>query len=175
MNLANFLPVGLASLTVLAIALPNLKTQSPSTQPALAQSPTNQTSPATSPRRLTIKVSVAEPSDLKVKEGDRIKTGKLIADRSRERQRLTSQKQQFTLSLQKLQSFTPFPPTPPQPVPALKALPPMSYLEHEAEGERAKAAIASVESELETQKVNNALPKALRSEPHLYLMIARVK
>jgi len=49
----------------------------------------------------------------------------------------------------------------------------MSYLEHEAEGEKAKAAIASVESELETQKVDNALPKALRSEPHPYLMIAR--
>jgi Na+-translocating ferredoxin:NAD+ oxidoreductase RnfC subunit len=39
---------------------------------------------------ILIKVSVAEPSDLKVKEGDRIKAGQLIADRSRERSRITS-------------------------------------------------------------------------------------
>jgi multidrug efflux pump subunit AcrA (membrane-fusion protein) len=98
MNLANLLPVGLASLTALAIALPNLKAESPQTTPQ----PITQPTPAqTSPRRLTIKVSVAEPSDLKVKEGDRIKTGQLIADRSRERTRLNSQKQQLTLSLQK--------------------------------------------------------------------------
>jgi hypothetical protein len=31
-------------------------------------------------------------------------------------------------------------------------LPPTSYLEHEAEGEKAKAAISSVESEIETKK-----------------------
>ena len=35
-----------------------------------------------SPRRLTIKISVAEPGDLKVKEGEQVKTGQLIADRS---------------------------------------------------------------------------------------------
>jgi ABC-type uncharacterized transport system auxiliary subunit len=76
---ANLLPVGIATLTAVAIALPNLKAQSPqtTTQPTLTQQ-----APSTSPRRLTIKVSVAEPSDLKVKEGDRIKTGQLIADRS---------------------------------------------------------------------------------------------
>jgi hypothetical protein len=139
MNLANLLPVGIASLTAVALALPNLKAQSPQTTP---QPTLTQQSPSTSPRRLTIKVSVAEPSDLKVKEGDRIKTGQLIADRSRERTRLTSQKQQLTLSLQKLQSYTPLAPTPPQPVPSVKALPPTSYLEHEAEGEKAKAAVS---------------------------------
>lgn len=97
MNLANLLPVGIATLTAVALALPNLKAQSPQTTP---QPTLTQPTPAqTSPRRLTIKVSVAEPSDLKVKEGDRIKTGQLIADRSRERSRITSQKQQLTISL----------------------------------------------------------------------------
>jgi multidrug efflux pump subunit AcrA (membrane-fusion protein) len=129
MNLANLLPVGIASLTALALALPNLKAQSPQTTP---QPTLTQQAPFTSPRRLTVKVSVAGPSDLKVKEGDRIKTGQLIAGRSRERTRLNSQKQQLTLSRPNLQSYTPFPPTPPQPVPAVKALPPTSYLEHQA-------------------------------------------
>jgi multidrug efflux pump subunit AcrA (membrane-fusion protein) len=98
MNLASLLPVGIASLTALALALPNIKAQSPNTTP---QPTLTQPTPAqTLPRRLTIKVSVAEPSDLKVKEGDRIKTGQLIADRSRERTRLNSQKQQLALSLE---------------------------------------------------------------------------
>jgi chromosome segregation ATPase len=40
-------------------------------------------------------------------------------------------------------------------------LPPTSYLEHEAEGERAKAAISSVESEIETKKQEIAYLKDL--------------
>ena len=114
-----------------------------------------------SPRRLTIKISVAEPGDLKVKEGEQVKTGQLIADRSRERRGLNSQKQQLTLSLQKLQSYAPFPPTPLQPVPAVKALPPTSYLEHEADLERAKVGISAVESEIETKKQEIAYLKKL--------------
>jgi chromosome segregation ATPase len=43
----------------------------------------------------------------------------------------------------------------------VKALPPTSYLEHEAEGEKAKAAIASVESEIETKKQEIAYLKDL--------------
>jgi multidrug efflux pump subunit AcrA (membrane-fusion protein) len=111
MNLANLLPVGIASLTALALALPNLKAQSPQTTPQ----PITQQSPAqTSPRRLTIKVSVAEPSDLKVQEGSQVKKGQVIAAKDREKQRLESQKGQLTLSRPNLQSYTPFPPTPPQ-------------------------------------------------------------
>ncbi|WP_147073826.1 hypothetical protein [Microcystis aeruginosa] len=82
---------------------------------------------------------------MKVQEGSVVKKGQVIAARDREKQRLESQRSQLTLSLQKLQSFTPLAPTPPQPVPAVKALPPNSYLEHEAEGERAKAAISSMD------------------------------
>jgi hypothetical protein len=41
-------------------------------------------------------------------------------------------------------------------------LPPTSYLEHEAEGEKAKAAISSVESEIETKKQEIAYLKELR-------------
>jgi len=41
MNLAHLLPVGIA-MTALALALPNLKAQSPQPQPAVAQSATAQ-------------------------------------------------------------------------------------------------------------------------------------
>lgn len=154
MNLANFLPVGIASIAALAIAGTNFQAQSPTTtsQPALAQSQTPQPESTDSPRRLTVTVRVSEPEDLKLKEGSEIKAGDVIASRSREKQRLESQKQQLTLSLQKLQSYTLLPPTPPQAVPAVKALPPISYLEQEAVVETAKTAISSVESEIETKK-----------------------
>jgi chromosome segregation ATPase len=150
----NLFPLGLATLTAVAIALPNLKAESPQTtpSPAVAQSAIAQQDAIASPRRLAVTVKVQEPQDLKVVEGSVVKKGQVIAARDREKQRLAGQRSQLTLSLQKLQSYAPFPPTSPQPVPAVKALPPTSYLEHEAEGERAKAAIASVESEIETKK-----------------------
>jgi multidrug efflux pump subunit AcrA (membrane-fusion protein) len=165
MNLANLLPVGIASLTALAFALPNLKAQSPQTtpSPAVAESTTAQPDGTDSPRRLTVTVRVQEPEDLKVQEGDTIKAGQVIADRERERQRLTSQKQQLQLSLQRLQSSTITPPTPPRQVPAVKALPPISYSEHQAGIEKAKAAIAAVESEIETKNQEIAYLKELPS------------
>ena len=58
-----------------------------------------------SPRRLTVTVRVQEPEDLKVQEEDTIKAGQVIADRERERKRLTSQKQQLELSLQRLKTL----------------------------------------------------------------------
>ncbi len=41
---------------------------------------------------------------------------------------------------------------PPRPVPVVKALPPVSFAEHQAAIEKAKAAIASVESEIDLKK-----------------------
>ncbi len=101
---------------------------------------------------MTVTVRVQEPEDLKVKEEDPIKAGQVIADRERERSRLTSQKQQLQLSLQRLKTSTITPPTPPRPVPVVKALPPVSFAEHQAAIEKAKAAITSRESEIELKK-----------------------
>jgi hypothetical protein len=77
MNLANLLPVGIASLTALALALPNLKAQSPTTttSPAVAQSATAQQEAIASPRRLTVTVKVQEPQELKGQEGSQVKKG----------------------------------------------------------------------------------------------------
>ncbi len=44
------------------------------------------------------------------------------------------------------------PPTPPQSIPTVKTLPPISYLEQEAEVERGKDLVAAVESEIEIKK-----------------------
>ena len=103
----------------------------------------------TRPRRLAITVKVSEPDDLKVSEGEEITKGEIIADRERERNRLATQQKQLQLSLDRISAATITPPAVPQAVPTVMALPPVSYLEHEAAVEQTKAAIASIESEVE--------------------------
>ena len=103
----------------------------------------------TRPRRLAIKVKVSEPDDLKVSEGEEIVAGEIIADREQERSRLTAQQKQLQLSLDRLKAALITPPAAPQKVPTVMALPPISYLEHEAAVEKTKAAIASIESEVD--------------------------
>ncbi len=134
-----------------------------------------QTSAPTSPRRLTVTVRVQEPEDLKVQEDDTIKAGQVIADRERERSRLTSQKQQLQLSLQRLKTSSITPPTPPRPVPVVKALPPVSFAEHQAAIEKAKAAIASVESEIDLKKQEIAYLSELPSLDPIILEHEQVK
>jgi hypothetical protein len=94
------------------------------------------------PRRLAITVKVAEPNDLKIKEEEEIKKGQIIADRERERNRLNQQKQQLELSLKQLESQQITAPIPPNKLPIVAALPPISYLEHEANIEKTKGAIS---------------------------------
>jgi hypothetical protein len=128
---------GAASCTALA--------QQPTSPPDQPQSSTPTTE---SPSRLTISVSVSGPEDLKVKEGDRIKAGDLIADRGRERQRLDAQKRQLQLALTRLQSAIISPPQPPSQVPSIAVLPSSTYLEESASIERAKVAVDQAERSL---------------------------
>ena len=48
----------------------------------------------TTPRRLNITVNISEPEDLKVEQGEQVEKGEIIADRERERTRLTAQQKQ---------------------------------------------------------------------------------
>ena len=106
----------------------------------------------TTPKRLNITVNISEPDDLKVSEGEQIAKGEIIADRERERTRLTAQQKQLQLSLDRLQAASITPPAAPAAVPPTMALPPISYLEQEAAVEKTKSAIASIESELELKQ-----------------------
>ena len=83
---------------------------------------------------------------------EEVSEGQIIADRQRERIRLTTQKQQIELSLKQLASQTITPPIPPAQLPLVAVLPPISYLEHEANIEKTKGAIASRESQIELKK-----------------------
>ena len=174
MEWSNIISFGIAGIgaTVLALS-PALNVSTSSSNPAPVA--TESSSPTAAPRRLTVTVKVAEPEDLKVQEGDTIKAGDVIADRERERKRLTSQKQQLQLSLQRLKAAFITPPAAPRPVPAVNALPPTSYLEHQAEIEKAKAAIAQCESEIELKNQEIAYLKELSNLDPIILEHEQVK
>ena len=153
MQLSDLFGYGLATVGTLFFAFsPNIIEATQSEFRTQNSELRTQNSELSSPRRLTVTVRVQEPEDLKVQEDDTIKAGQVIADRERERQRLTSQKQQLELSLQRLKTSSITPPTPPRPVPVVKALPPVSFAEHQAAIEKAKAAITSRESEIELKQ-----------------------
>ncbi len=76
----------------------------------------------------------------------------MIADRERERSRLSFQQQQLKISLTRLETANITPPAPPTATPTITSLPPISYLEHEAAVEKSKAAIANISSELDLKK-----------------------
>ena len=105
--------------------------------------PEQPTQPNEAPRRLTISVSVTDPDDLKVTEGDRIAVGQLIADRTRDRNRLEVQARQLDLTLQRLEHATITPPLPPATPPPI-ATP--TYLEETAAIARAKADVDQAEA-----------------------------
>ncbi|NEZ54195.1 hypothetical protein [Adonisia turfae] len=105
--------------------------------------PEQPTQPNEAPRRLTINVSVTDPADLKVTEGDRISVGQLIADRTRDRNRLEAQARQLDLTLQRLEHSTITPPLSPATPPPI-ATP--TYLEETAAIDRAKADVDQAEA-----------------------------
>ncbi|MEM9807103.1 MAG: hypothetical protein AAF959_17695 [Cyanobacteria bacterium P01_D01_bin.56] len=108
--------------------------------PATEQQPTQ---PNEAPRRLTISVSITDPDDLKVSEGDRIAVGQLIADRTRDHKRLEAQARQLDLTLQRLEHAAITPPLPPATPPPI-ATP--TYLEQNATIDRAKADVDQAEA-----------------------------
>ena len=151
MDLNQIISTGIASLSVLAIfsnAIPgfvssrNSVAQVETTPTTITDS--NTTESLQSPKRLRITVNVDNPEDLKIEEGQEIAKGQIIADRTRERQRLESQKQQLIISLTKLQSSTITKPLPPLTSPEIKPLPPNSYLEEEAAIARSKSSVAGM-------------------------------
>jgi hypothetical protein len=141
--------------------------QSPA--PSASSHPAASPAPTESPQRLTIKVTVADPADLKVAAGDRLRAGDLIADRARQRQRLQTQQQQLAMTLQRLQTATVTAPLAPAPVPSLAALPSASYLEEQAAIQRAQVAVDQAERALQQKQQELEYLQTLRNLDPLVL------
>jgi hypothetical protein len=129
---------GLIPYVLAVVALGGVALAQSSPAPVSPPEQLTTTPPAAAPQRLTINVTVADPEDLKVAEGDRIDVGQLIADRGQEKRQLEAQEAQLKLSLQRLQSSTTTAPLPPAQPPAIAS---PTYLEQEAAIDRAKATV----------------------------------
>lgn len=141
--------------------------------PTAAVSPTVITGSDDSPtQRLTIKLTLSSPADLKVREGDTITAGQIISDRVKDRRRLEAQKQKLGIRMQQLQQPIDAPP-PARPVPEVAGLPPASFLGEVAAVERQRIAAQQAERTVQQQQrmldMLDALPDAQLPEatvPH---------
>lgn len=137
-NRITYAAIGLTGLVLIG---PQLLNSYSDTTSADAQTPTQilQSAPAlpvtgrsNSPRLLKFNLSLSSPKDLKVKQGDTVATGEVLAERMEERSRLTAQRQAFTLAYRQIQSRAITTPLAPVPVPTVNKLPPISYAEEQA-------------------------------------------
>jgi multidrug efflux pump subunit AcrA (membrane-fusion protein) len=104
------------------------------------------------PKRLNINIAIDSPEDVKVNEGDEIKKGQIIATRERKKRELDNNLSRLKLSLAKIKTLQPLPPSPPLEIPALSVLPPISYLEYEADIEKKKMEIDFINDEIKVKQ-----------------------
>jgi hypothetical protein len=173
MKFSGLIPYALAVVAVGGVALAQSSPSSPPEQFPLSPPEQNAETPVSnSPQRLTIRVTVADPEDLKVAEGDRVEVGQLIADRGRERRRLEVQQAQLQLSLQQLESSTVTAPAAPAQAPAIAS---PTYLEQQAAIDRAKATVDMAEMAIANKQQEIDYLSALPNLDPLVLEHERVK
>jgi len=100
----------LIAIAAMPVRSPDIVTAQQQLEQPLESPPVNSTR-----KRHTITVTVSSPEDIKVAEGDRITEGAVIADRTKEREKLIQQRDQLQLVINKAIQATPIPPPPPEP------------------------------------------------------------
>jgi hypothetical protein len=101
------------------------------------------------PLRLT--VTVNDPASLRVREGNTVKQGDILADNFRERSRLTVQKQTIFLQVGKLRDQQLIAPLPSRKLPPLKPLPEVDYIQETAAISQARLRLRQAKSILATR------------------------
>jgi hypothetical protein len=86
-----------------------------------------QDKPSPGRRKFRMKLTLNEPGDLRIREGDTIKAGQIISDRFQERARLEAQKAQIVLNLKQLDAPL-IVPVPPKQLPPMATLPEPLYM-----------------------------------------------
>jgi hypothetical protein len=122
---------------------------------AIAQSESNKvTAPkesATQPRLLRINLTLSDPSDLKVKQGDVLKVDQVISDREDERKRLVAQRAEY-LSTIKILSLPTTKPIEPLNIKKIPSLPDQSFAETEANIDLQRIKVKAAEQKVTQQK-----------------------
>lgn len=111
-----------------------------------------------SPNTLKLDLTVSSPKDLKVREGDTVVAGEVLADRVEERERAQAQLQALELEYKQLATKTILVAPPRVQVPAVKALPPISYEEEEAQIAAAEVAVRQAERAFQLQQQSLKTP-----------------
>jgi hypothetical protein len=123
--------------------------------PSNQNSNTETISPSNQPKRLKITLSVTDPQDLKIREGDKVTKGQIISDRSLERQRLQRERMAVLLTINKIEK-NPLPTL--KVAPQLRELPPVSFAIAESE---------IMQAELKFTQAQRNLQNALSYDPFI--------
>ena len=99
------------------------------------------------PKRLKITLSINDPNDLKVREGDRVVKGQILSDRDLERKRLTRERMATVITINKIEK-TPVPTL--KIAPELRELPPVSFAIAESEIQQAELKFTQAQRNLQT-------------------------
>ncbi len=123
---------------------------------AIAQSEGNKvTAPvakdSSQPKLLRINLTLSDPKDLKVKQGDFLQVDGIISDREDERKRLQSQREQYLTTI-KILSLEPQKPLEPLPIKNPPKLPDQSFAEYEAEIDLQQVKIKSAKEKINLQQ-----------------------
>jgi len=106
----------------------------------------NSQSAVNQPKRLKITLSINDPNDLKVREGDRVVKGQILSDRDLERRRLSRERMATLITINKIEK---------NPVPTLKIapelreLPPVSFAIAESEIQQAELKFTQAQRNLQ--------------------------
>ncbi len=104
-----------------------------------------------SSRNLTLKLSLSSPEDLRVREGDWVMAGQVLAERVRDRLRLSGQRRELLLQIARIKQPIPAP-APLRSVPEVASLPAPSFLEQVAEVERMRLKAEAAQRNREAQQ-----------------------
>lgn len=152
--------VGVGSVAlVLVAAMLHLMTRtgqsqdSPTGQADVIQLPESFTQPGrnSGPRLFKMAVTLTNPDDLKVRQGDTVAKGQLLADRVEERQSLEGRLERQQISLARLQEEVRAP-LPPSQAPEVAALPSPTFLEQVAAIDRALVEVDRAETVVNLQQ-----------------------
>ena len=98
------------------------------------------------PKRLKITLSINDPNDLKVREGDRVTKGQILSDRDLERKRLNRERMATVITINKIERS-------PLPIlkiaPELRELPPISFAIAESEIQQAELKFSQAQRNLQ--------------------------
>jgi hypothetical protein len=98
------------------------------------------------PKRLKITLSINDPNDLKVREGDRVTKGQILSDRDLERRRLSRERMATLITINKIEK-TPVPTL--KIAPELRELPPVSFAIAESEIQQAELKFTQAQRNLQ--------------------------